>query len=234
MTSVVVTGASGGNGTAICHGLLDEGYSVIGVDRTPSTINRDNFRSLNIDFEITSDLESLLDIISDVMPSGLVNNAGITLCPSDPGYLDRTMHINSIVPYRLTEAIAIKVIEHQEYTCSVVNILSISSWLGSQGNPAYHMSKSALLGYSRYAAANYGKLGLRTNTITPGYIVTPMTRQSFTDPVRNEYITSRIPLGRWGMPADVANAVTFLIGEKSLYLNGANISVDGGMTIYGI
>ena len=233
--SVLVTGSARGNGLAICKKLISEGYKIIGVDKLEQNINLDkNFQILKCDLSSTSDISNLIKFIKTTEIYGLVNNAGIALNESHENYYDLTMLVNCKVPYLLSEAFFKACTNKNKKEAIVVNILSMSSWLGSSFNVAYQMSKSALLGYTRYAAVKYSKYGFRCNSVSPGYIETEMTKISRNSSDRYSYICSRIPKGEWGRSEDVAEAVSFLFGTKSNYINGSDIAVDGGMRSFGL
>jgi 3alpha(or 20beta)-hydroxysteroid dehydrogenase len=108
---------------------------------------------------------------------------------------------------------------------SIINIASIGAMRGFAGEFAYCTTKWAIRGMSRCAAIELGPSGVRVNVICPGPIDTPMLGSS---DERHEW-AKHVPLGRLGRPADIAGLVAFLSTDESLYLNGAEIVVDGGM-----
>ena len=115
---------------------------------------------------------------------------------------------------------------------SIVNIASIAGLVGVADRAAYNASKHGLIGLTRTLAAEWGHRAVRTNAVCPGWVKTAMDD---TDQAAGYYsdadITSRIPMGRFAFPDDVAKAVAFLADpEQSGFVNGATLTVDGGWT----
>ena len=115
---------------------------------------------------------------------------------------------------------------------SIVNIASIAGLVGVADRAAYNASKHGLIGLTRTLAAEWGHRGVRTNAVCPGWVKTAMDD---TDQAAGYYsdtdIISRIPMGRFAFPDDVAKAVAFLADqEQSGFVNGATLTVDGGWT----
>ena len=94
----------------------------------------------------------------------------------------------------------------------------------------YSSSKAALLMLIRQLALEWGKDGIRCNTVSPGPTYTPMTQTGYADPARRAQRESMIPLGKLGQAEDVANAILFLIGPGASHITGIDIAVDGGMS----
>lgn len=112
---------------------------------------------------------------------------------------------------------------------AIVNISSIMGLVGSRGDhPGYHASKGAVRLYTKAAACRYAAMGIRVNSVHPGFL--PAMRTSNPPPERAGYITSRVPLGRAGTLDEVANAVLFLASDEASYVTGAELVVDGGFT----
>jgi NAD(P)-dependent dehydrogenase (short-subunit alcohol dehydrogenase family) len=105
------------------------------------------------------------------------------------------------------------------------------STFGAAYAPAYTASKTGLVGLTRSLANAFAKDPVRVNALAPGWIETPMTEAPRANPARNAEILSRIPLGRWGVPADVAHAALFLCSPLSAYITGVTLPVDGGYLV---
>ena len=114
--------------------------------------------------------------------------------------------------------------------CSIVNVGSVAA-LTAHYTVAYTASKWALRGFSRVASMELGPLGIRVNSIHPGYIETAMTASA--PPAFREASLAVAPLGRLGTPDDVAPLVGFLLSDESSYLSGAEIAIDGGQSAHG-
>ena len=110
----------------------------------------------------------------------------------------------------------------------IVNIASLLSFQGGIRVPAYTASKHGVAGLTKVLANEWAARGINVNAVAPGYIATNNTQALREDPARSAEILGRIPAGRWGDPADIAGAVTFLCMPASAYVTGAVLNVDGG------
>jgi len=117
---------------------------------------------------------------------------------------------------------------------SVINIASVAGMTDVQAGVAYGLSKGAVIQLGRNLAAEWAEWGIRVNSVSPWYISTPMAAPVLNDPERLGRIVDRTPLGRVGQPEEVAAVVSFLAMDKSSYLTGQNIAVDGGLLIKGL
>jgi 2-deoxy-D-gluconate 3-dehydrogenase len=110
----------------------------------------------------------------------------------------------------------------------VIGIGSLTSAIGLAGMAPYAASKAGLLGVIRVLAVEWAQKGICVNAVSPGYIETDFTRPVRDDASRNKWIVSRIPMGRWGTPADLVGAALFLSAPASDYVTGQALYVDGG------
>lgn len=163
----------------------------------------------------------------------LINNAGI--CHFTPAQkvtkeiLNTHMDVNYTSSYLLTQA-ASNQMAKQGTGGSVVCISSITAVLGSSNLTHYAPTKAALLGMSKSFAVEYGKHGIRYNCVLPGTICTSMNERDLAGGKR-EVMESRIPLGRLGVPDDLAGLVMFFASDLSQYVTGQEVLVDGGASI---
>jgi len=179
------------------------------------------------------ELEELDKVININLRSQMVMNrfqAKAMLVPKDP--LPSIYENDADVS---EEEKAARRAEAASFKGSIVNLASIAGFRGGGGlTPAYSISKHAIIGLTRVMAATFGPQGIRTNAIAPGLIMTPMTMEispedlAIMDPNRLATIT---PLRRAGRPLEVAEMALHLCSEKSSYVNGEIITIDGGLTI---
>ncbi len=110
----------------------------------------------------------------------------------------------------------------------IVNITSLNAELAFPNNPAYISFKGALRQLSKSLALDFGKYGIRVNSVGPGYFHTSMTQKSWNSPRKKKEKEKHTMLGRWGQPKDLAGIVIFLASDSSSYITGQDIYVDGG------
>ncbi len=233
---LLITGAANGNGLAIAKGLASQGAKVYGLDLAFGSYESD-FNCLPTDITNESQCFSLVDqvLTREGRIDGLVNNAGISLPPTDcysSDCFDRTLKVNTLAPLRLSWKVA--EIMKMQRKGSIVNITSLGSHMGFPDNPSYQASKAALLQITRAMALDYGKSGIRVNSICPGYIRTRMTMGSYTDLEKRTARLNRMLLDRWGEPEDLVGPCQFLLSNASDYITGIDIPVDGGWLTRGL
>jgi 3alpha(or 20beta)-hydroxysteroid dehydrogenase len=227
---IVVTGAAGGQGAAEVAALHAEGAVVIAADlESPPDDGRDGVHPRRLDVTDPAGWRELADWIAQRFGrvDGLINNAGTTsrvlLTEVSLEEWNRTLGVNLTGPMLGIQTLA----PLMGTGGSIVNVGSVAG-LTAHYTAAYTASKWGLRGLTRVAALELGPRGIRVNAVHPGYIETPMTASA--PPAfrgANEALT---PLGRVGMPEEVAALMVFLMSEESSYLSGAEIAVDGGFS----
>ena len=110
---------------------------------------------------------------------------------------------------------------------SITVVSSLFGQTGREGRLPYSLSKHALEGAAKTLAVELGPVGIRVNSISPGFIDTKLTRKNISQDQINK-LEERIPLGTLGAPEDIADAIAFLISEKARYITGTNLTIDGG------
>jgi NAD(P)-dependent dehydrogenase (short-subunit alcohol dehydrogenase family) len=163
----------------------------------------------------------------------LVNNAGISgrgrVEDTPVAEWDRVMEVNAKGVFLGTK-VAIPAMR-QSGGGSIINISSQLGLVGTDhSSPQYQASKGAVRLLTKATAIQYAKEGIRANSVHPGPIVTPMTEAARADPERYNLMLSRIPLGCYGQPEDVAYGVLYLASDESRWVTGSELVIDGGWT----
>jgi NAD(P)-dependent dehydrogenase (short-subunit alcohol dehydrogenase family) len=227
----IVTGAGRGIGYQIAKSLSDVGAIVTGVDITFESHDY-NFSKVTVDLSKSQDISKFCKNVNEL--DVLVNCAGITLQSDQDCNLDnwdKTLSINLTAPFLLIGGLKGQLKESN--SSSVINISSLNGRIAFPNNPAYVASKTGLDGLTRSYALDYGKHGIRVNSIAPGYIKTKMTGESWTDETKRKKRQDRTMLNRWGTPEDLIGPVMFLASNSSSYITGQTLYVDGGWSSKG-
>ncbi len=239
--NVLVTGASRGIGKDIARVLAGYGLKVwINYRNNPDLADElmdeilsNGGKAAVVKFDVTDEeaLKEGLKVIveSDGELSYLVNNAGITL--DKLSIRMKTEEFAKVIEANLTSAFiscreTLKLMNKKRFG-SVVNISSIVGESGNAGQVNYSASKGGMIAMTKSFALEGASRGIRFNAITPGFIATDMT-DKLNDEIKQSYI-DKIPLKKFGNPADVAEAVAFLLSDSSSYITGETLRVNGGM-----
>lgn len=215
-----VTGASGGIGRAICHQLRLENWAV-------QEITRDSFDLTDQDAIRTWVQENLVEV-----PELIVCNAGGNI-PSNIENLDtenfRQWIENNFLGH-LTLVQSVINLMASRGRGKIVFISSIYSYRSKVGRSQYSISKAAQDAYMRSLALEYASKGLIINSVSPGFINTPLTKSNNSKSQISE-LTTRIPMGRLGDSSEIARVVSFLASESNTYITGQNLVADGGYSL---
>jgi 3-oxoacyl-[acyl-carrier protein] reductase len=159
----------------------------------------------------------------------LVNNAGITkdnlLLRMKEEEWDAIMDVNLKAAYRLSKAVLRGMIKARHGR--IINIGSVVGASGNAGQANYAAAKAALIGFTKSLAQEVGSRSITVNCVAPGFIDTDMTRALSAE--QRGQLIARIPLGRLGLPEDIAHAVAFLASREAGYITGATLHVNGGL-----
>ena len=165
----------------------------------------------------------------------LVNNAGTAvfkpILDTTPEEWERVIAVNLTGPFLCSQACARVMLKNGGG--AIVNIASISGLRASTLRVAYGTSKAGLMHLTRQQAAELGNVGIRVNAVAPGPVDTAMAKQVHTQDIRADYHDA-IPLNRYGLEEEIANAVWFLCSSEASYVNGQTLAVDGGFEATGI
>ena len=228
----IVTGAGQGIGRYIAKELSKLGAKVTGLDKKYhfDKYNYDFICHL-IDLEKPEDVESFCKQFKNL--DVLINCAGITI-QSEKDYSlkdwNKTVNINLTAPFLLIKNLRTALSKNEG---SIINISSLNGKLSFPNNPAYVATKTGLDGLTRSYALDYGSLGIRVNSIAPGYIKTAMTGDSWLNLEKRNKRKNRTMLGRWGTTQDLIGPIIFLASDASSYITGQTIYVDGGWSSKG-
>jgi 3-oxoacyl-[acyl-carrier protein] reductase len=243
MRNVIVTGGSRGLGLGIARKLATEGYRVIALARTDTDplksamqdaerANPGSFHFIPFDLAQVEEISKLIKTVRKTFGPiyGLVNNAAtsvegiLSLMPDSQ--IEQLVRLNTISPIVLTKYVVRSMMA--DGGGRIVNIASIVGFTGYSGLAVYAATKAAMLGFTRSLAREVGPAGVTVNSVAPGFVDTEMT-QGLKDEQRQK-IVRRSALRRMAEIEDVANAVEFLLSEKSKNITGTVLTVDAGNT----
>ena len=236
----IITGASRGIGRSIALALAAEGARIVAFDldmveteKVVSEITALGVDALAVQGNVTvaADTERLIDAAMEKYGRVdiLVNNAGITrdglLMRMKDEEWDAVLNVNLKGAFLCSRA-ASKIMAKQRYG-RIINIASVVGQMGNAGQANYCASKAGLMGLTKSNARELAKRNVTVNAVAPGFIATAMT-DALPEKTRQE-LAAQIPLERLGTAEDIANVVVFLAAERSGYITGQVIGVNGGM-----
>lgn len=237
--TVLVTGATRGIGRAIAACLVERGAVVVGTGtrdteaRMQGEVGLEGVVWRDLDLSDFASLDAFLESLADFGKiDGLINNAGINRIKSiaDVSFEDYedVLSINLKAPYFLCKSIGNAMV--QTGGGSILNIASIWSVVTKPQRTLYTTAKAGLAGLTRALAAELGPSGVIVNTLSPGFTLTDLTRESLSD-AEMEALSGQIPMRKMADPEDIAKVAAFLVGPDNRYITGQNIVADGGFTI---
>jgi NAD(P)-dependent dehydrogenase (short-subunit alcohol dehydrogenase family) len=233
---VLITGANGGIGQALCRIFREADYVVIAADKVPGNCSCDVFIQADLDLLCTDAgyRENILRQVSTHIPpeglSGLINNAATQILGKTEQIQmedwHQTLNTNLVAPFVLIQGL---LPELKRAGGSVVNIASIHATNTKPGFVCYATSKSALVGLTRAMAVDLGA-AIRINAICPAATATPMLLAGF-EGKEEEFrqLSQMHPLERIAQPEEVAQVALFLVSSQASFMTGASLSVDGGI-----
>ena len=234
---VLITGSSGGIGSALSHRFLEEGFKLVltsSTEEKKETLKKkygDDHYYYKVDISNSTELQSTMDIISNDHKDidVIVNNAGST--EDNLIFRMKSDQWSKVIKTNLdSNYIIIKTLLPNMLSNKYGKIIGISSVVATTGNPGqanYVASKSGMIGLYKSIALEVAKRNINLNIVSPGFISTSMT-DKLNESQKNN-ILDKIPMAKFGEPEDVANLVYFLSSDDSSYITGQNFNVNGGM-----
>lgn len=236
----LVTGASKGIGGTIAIALARAGANLTLWGRDTASLESTVSVCIEAGAEVSTVIADMRDPKSISLAAEkaivenqidiLINNAGtISRAPAietKSADWQSVIDINVNAIFTITQIVAKPMLERRDGR--IINIASLLSFQGGINVPAYTASKHAVVGLTKALANEWASLGVTVNAIAPGYIATDNTKPLMEDAGRQKAILARIPMGRWGIPEDIAGSVIFLSSEAASYVTGHVLVVDGG------
>ena len=240
----IVTGAASGMGKATCEKFVSLGAKMVACDKNEEVLNvwkdNENVTPLAVDVTSLDDVKKMVATVKDVYGKldGICNIAGINdhsypLLECDDERWDLVMNIDLKAPFRIIREALPLLIENGGGT--IVNIGSYAALRGNHG-PSYTAAKAGLEGLTRSVAFAYAKNNIRCNIVHPGGCMTGLTMGPWAQgyhPAQGSLsnLIKAMPVNGFGRPEEIANTVAFLSSDDAKWINGASISVDGGMCV---
>lgn len=237
----LVTGGTGAIGTAVCELLFANDYTVVAnchpadEQRSRQHVQNSKFEATVLPFDVADWAASetaINEIENTIGPiSVLVNAAGITrdakLSKLEPEQWSEVMRTNLDSVYNVTRPLIDPMT--QRGFGRIINISSVNGQRGQIGQTNYSAAKAGMTGFTRALAREVAKDGITVNSISPGYVQSPMI-EAIPSHVLDKVI-QQIPVGRFAQPMEIARAVEFLASEDSGYITGADLPINGGFHI---
>ncbi len=234
MKKALVTGGAGGIGSAICRRLAQDGYSVIinySRSKEKAGALAADINGQAIGFDI-SDIKAVSDAFSEIGHIDLlVNNAGISeidlfhCIPHEKA--SQIMAVNLTGAMNCARTVLPDMIRNG--AGCIINISSMWGQCGASCEVDYSASKAGLIGFTKALAKEVAPSGIRVNCVAPGFIMTEMNSRFSEEDLA--LIREDIPLGIFGKPEHIADAVSFLASQQAEYITGQTLAVNGGMVI---
>ena len=240
---VLVTGGSRGIGREVAEVYAENGYDVVinyvsdktDVEGIKKEFEEKGVKCLLVKADV-SKAEDVNNMVEEAIKKKrkidvLVNNAGITrdtlLMRMSEEDFDKVIEINLKGTYLVTKAVTKYMMKKRQG--SIINLASVVGVVGNAGQCNYSASKAGVIGFTKSVAKELASRNIRANAVAPGFIATDMT-SVLSDSVK-ENINAQIPLKRMGTAREVAEVIYFLGSEKSSYITGQVINIDGGMVM---
>jgi NAD(P)-dependent dehydrogenase (short-subunit alcohol dehydrogenase family) len=247
LRAALVTGAAQGLGAAIAIGLACDGFDVAIADLTieslqdtDAAVTAAGRKAVPVALDLRS--QESIDLAMRNAISGLgqldvlINNAGVALRRSalevTPDEWDAVMAVNLKGTFFISQQMGRHLVATKRPGC-IVSLASTHGVVGFPGRSTYGIAKAAVAHMTKMLAIEWAEYGIRVNAVAPGTIETPSREEFFkADPQARVAMTDRVPLRRFGTPAEVAGAVCYLVSPQAAYITGQTLMLDGGLTAF--
>ena len=243
--NILITGGTGYLGTPMTQLLLNEGANVIALSRSrPEVTNDENFTHFSLDLTNMEELKGVVEKIKTQFPKihGLVNGAYAGIVGSTEQIQPKDFQLANYfcleLPYFLATTLKENLSPNGGESSSIVNIASMYGIVSpdpkaydtkaNQNPPHYGASKAGMIQLTKYLAVEWGREGIRVNAISPG----PFPNPEKNDQAFMDRLSEKVPMGRIGDAKELAPSLIFLLSNASSYINGENLRVDGGWTVW--
>ena len=241
--NVVVTGGSRGIGRAIAEGFTARGANVLICSRTQESVETAlkemqdaGLKADGVACDVSDEQQILTTVQTAISRLGhidtLVNVAGVnrrkraeTVTADDYDFI---LDTNLRGAFLMSREVGKHMIERK--SGAQINIESLNTWMPLKGVLPYAMSKFGMQGMTRGLALEWGRHGVRVNSLAPGFILTDLTRKLWSDPEMQAWNQANAPLGRLGEPEDMVGTAIFLASKASAFMTGQTLYVDGGFS----
>ncbi len=236
----VVSGSNDGIGQGIALGLAEAGADIVALHRSDISSTKEQVEKLGrriytIQCDL-SDIKKIPEIVNEADAAfghiDILANCAGTIAREPALYhteekWDMVMNLNIKSLFFMSQAVANKMVE-KKIKGKIINIGSLMSYQGGILIPGYAAAKGGVRTLTMEMSNEWGELGINVNALAPGYIATKMTKALREDDKRSKELMDRIPLHRYGEPADFKGPAVFLASSASDYVNGVTLPVDGG------
>jgi NAD(P)-dependent dehydrogenase (short-subunit alcohol dehydrogenase family) len=231
---VLVTGASSGIGREVAQQLLSAGARVYAMGRDAvalDTLAGQGCEVLRVDMADQVQLASILAQLP--VMHGLVNCAGISILEAatevSASAFDQVMTVNVRAAAMVAASVAKAMID-EGVKGSIVNVSSQASLVALDDHLSYCASKGAMDAMTRVQCGEWGKYGIRVNSVNPTVTLTPMAQMAWSEPSKRDPALAAIPLGRFAETSEVASPILFLLSDAASMISGVSLPIDGGYT----